>query len=107
MNFESKLIVIGITSLLIIGGPFILWGALSVAVRKSSLNSRSLLWWFRGFRWVVWSCGLVLWVGYGVGYFMGRPHFLWVYPCSVATFSAGLVFPERWLKEQISPTDLT
>jgi hypothetical protein len=94
MNFGSKLLVIGIASLLSVA-PFIVWGALSVVMRKWSLDPRSLMPWLRGFRWVVWSCGIVLWVGYLV-----RPHFPWVYPCAVGTFSVGLIFPEKWLKEQ-------
>jgi hypothetical protein len=101
MNFGSKLLTIGITSLLVIA-PFVVWGALSVVMRKWSLDPRSLLRWFRGFRWVVWSCGLLLWVGYGVSFFMGRPHFPWVYAGAVVTFSVGLSFPERWLKERFA-----
>jgi hypothetical protein len=102
MNFDaSKLLVIGITSLLVIA-PFVVWGALYVAVRKWSLDLRSLLPWLRGFRWVVWSCGLLLFVGYFAG-----GHFPWVYPSAVSTFSAGLYFPERWLKEQLAATNST
>ena len=94
---NSKLLVIGITSLLIVA-PFIVWGALYVAVRKSSLDLQSLVPWLRGFRWVVWSCGLLFFIGYFAG-----GHYPWVYPSAVATFSAGLYFPERWLKEQLTP----
>jgi hypothetical protein len=100
MNFDgSKLLVIGISSLLIIA-PFIVWSALCVAARKWSLDLQSLVQWFRGFRLVVWSCGLLLYIGYFAG-----GHFPLVYPASVVTFSAGLYFPERWLKEQLPPTD--
>jgi len=96
-SLGSKLLVIGISSLLIIA-PFIVWAALYVAVSKWSLDLQSLVPWFRGFRWVVWSCGLFLFIGYFAG-----GHFRWVYPSAVATFSVGLVFPEKWLKEQFAP----
>ena len=102
MSFDgSKLLVIGIRSLLIIA-PFIVWGALYVAVRKWSLDLRSLLPWLRGFRWVVWSCGLLLYIGYFAG-----GQFPWVYAISVVSFSIGLSFPERWLKEQFPPPNST
>jgi hypothetical protein len=102
MNLDwSKLLVIGSTSLLIIA-PFVVWGALYVAVRKWSLDLQSLVPWLRGFRWVVWSCGLLLYIGYFVG-----GHFPWVYPASVATFSVGLVFPEKWLKGQFAAPNST
>jgi hypothetical protein len=102
MNFDgSKLLVIGISSLLIIA-PFIFWGALYVAVRKWSLDLQSLAPRLKGFRWVVWSCGLLLYIGYFAG-----GHFPWVYPISVVTFSIGLDFPERWLKGQFAPPNST
>ena len=102
MSFDgSKLLVIGIRSLLIIA-PFIVWGALYVAVRKWSLDLQSLVTWLRGFRWVVWSCGLLLFIGY-----FAAGHFPWVYAISVVTFSIGLSFPERWLKEQFPPSNST
>ena len=102
MNFDgSKLLVIGISSLLIIA-PFIVWGALYVAVRKWSLDLQSLVPWLRGFRWVVWSCGLLFYIGYFAG-----GHFPRVYAGAVATFSIGLYFPEKWLKEQLVPPNST
>ncbi len=102
MNFDgSKLLVIGISLLLVIA-PLIFWGALYVTVRKWSLDLQSLVPWLRGFRWVVWSCGLLLFIGYFAG-----GHYSWVYPSAVATFSAGLYFPERWLKEQLAPPNST
>jgi hypothetical protein len=102
MNFDGpKLLVIGISSLLIIA-PFIVWGALYVSVRKWSLDLQSVARWLRGFRWVGWSCGLLPYIGYFAG-----GHFPWVYPSAVATFSVGLYFPEKWLKGQLAPPNST
>jgi hypothetical protein len=91
--------MIGVTSLLIIA-PFVLWGVLYVAVRKWSLDLRPLIPRFRVFRWVAWSCGLLLYVGYFLG-----AHYPWGFPIAVVTFSIGLSFPESWLKRQYAPVD--
>jgi len=97
--FASRMVLIGLTSLLIIA-PFVLWGVLYVAVRKWSLNLRPLIARFRAFRWVAWSCGVLLIVGCLAG-----GHYPWSYAIAVATFSAGLTFPESWLKRQYAPID--
>ena len=103
MNFGgSKLVLIATVGLLLVA-PFVVWGALRLAARNPKRDLRPLLPWLKGFRWLAWSCGLL---PYGA-YFLGD-HIPWAYAAAAVTFSIGLSFPERWLKEHsASPSSTT
>ncbi len=92
----SKLAIIGVTSILMIA-PWVLWGLLSIVVRRSSVDLQRLGQWLRALQWVAWTCGVFLYSGYFLG-----GHFPWVYAAAVATLSVGLSFPARWLKDQLA-----
>jgi hypothetical protein len=95
-SYGPKTLVLGIYLLLIVA-PFIGWGALYVGVRNWSLDPQQLMSWLRGLRWLSWICAVLLFGGYVVG-----GHYPWAYPIAMFTFSAGLSFPESWLKRRIS-----
>ena len=81
-----------------LASPFIVWLALYVAARWGSIGLRPTLSWFRILRWVSFAAGIAFFLTYLFhGHFLG--HFL-DYGLAMVTLSAGLSFPERWVKRR-------
>lgn len=101
IDISNKAVAIEIGSLFLVA-PFIVWFALFIAVRKWTLHPEVLLPWFVRFRWLVWSCAVVLYVGsFGGGYHLR------IFGSALIAFSAGLAFPEGWLKKHLARSSST
>jgi hypothetical protein len=85
--------------------PLIIWLALYLAARQSSLSLRPVLPWLRILRWLGWGLGLVLFLMH-----LDRDTFPVAYGIAMFTFSTGLALPEGWVKRRfacdlIAPAD--
>lgn len=87
----SKLVIILIGLL----GPLFLWAIVWVAASRGLFTAKSMLRVLSIWHWLLVVSGAVLLFG-----FYGRPpsHYGW----GALMFSFGLIFPEQWLKRQMS-----
>ena len=77
--------------------PLVFWLAMYVAARWWSINWRPVLPWLKILRWVVWGCGVAL-----VLTSLARNGFPVSYGLIILGFSAGLSFPETWVKRRFA-----
>jgi hypothetical protein len=91
-----KLLVLSVGTL----GPLAIWAGVSGAVKWRLFSPHSMFRLLRIWHWVSWVTALVLWLCY-----LLPSHVHWLYAGAASTFSAGLVFPESWLKSQLAPSE--
>src|SRR6266542_4308585 len=96
MNIDSsKLLAIETFSVFSVL-PHIIWLALYGASRRWPIHPRPVLKWLRILRWVGWGIAIPLGL-----LALARNQFP-IYGLAMSTFSAGLSFPESWLKRRIA-----
>ena len=81
--------------------PFAIWMGIYIALHQNIFTPHSMFRVMRMWRWISWSAAVSL----GACSFVF--HINWLYCMSASMFSLGLLFPERWLKAQLSSFDLT
>ncbi len=82
-------------------GPFLIWGPIYAAVRRSPTRIDSLLKLIRVFRWVGYLAGVVLSLFWFVGTYADTHTGLRLWSFfGFFTFQLGLAFPESWLKSK-------
>jgi hypothetical protein len=101
IDISSKAVAIEIASPLLVA-PFIVWFALSIALRKWTLHPEVLLPWFVRLRWLAWTCAMVLYVSSAGGGYRLR-----IFGSALIAFTAGLAFPEGWLRKRIAASHST
>ena len=87
-----KLLIICIALL----GPLLLWAVVSIGVKRSLFTMKSMLRVLSVWHWLLVIVGAGLLLG-----FYGQPPSR--YGWGALIFSFGLIWPEQWLKRQMSP----
>ena len=86
--------------------PFLVWGLVYAAARRSSTRVDSLLRIIRAFRWVGYLAGIALSLFWLIGTHADmHGSFNWWAVSGFFVFQLGLSFPESWLKSERARID--
>ena len=78
--------------------PFAIWLSFYYLAKFSSIDLHRALPWLRVLRWVTWILATPFMFAAIVNH---SYHHFFVYGCGLFSFSAGLSFPETWLKNRL------
>jgi hypothetical protein len=95
--FWVKLIKIAIIAGVLLA-PFVFWLFIYGLLRFSSVDPQRVKSWLRTLRWVTWIPAAALML---VAIVNHKFHYLFFYGSGLFSFSAGLSFPESWLKKRL------
>jgi hypothetical protein len=79
-------------------GPFAVWAVVYAAFKQRLFPAESMLRLVRAWRWIAWAASILILVCIVLPF-----HLSWLYAISASAFSAGLSFPESWLKLHVPP----